>query len=67
MSVSPSEKWVKSYGQAKLADNGPNWQYGATARETAKLPEFIEKCSQVGVKPSIRKARDFRRKLGKFS
>lgn len=40
---------------------------GITARDLSKHPEFIKACEKLGVTPSIRKARDYRNKMGKFS
>lgn len=40
---------------------------GVSARVISTSPEFIKKCEEVGSKPSIRQARDYRRKLGKYS
>lgn len=40
---------------------------GRTARDISEDEDFILACEEVGAKPSIRQARDYRRKLGRFS
>lgn len=38
-----------------------------TAREISKSPEFIKKCEELDVTPTVRQARDYRRKIGKYA
>ena len=38
-----------------------------TAREISKSPEFLKVCEELNVKPSVRQARDYRRKIGKYA
>lgn len=40
---------------------------GITAKDISNSKEFLAACDKLGVKPSIRQARDYRRKMGRFS
>lgn len=39
---------------------------GMTARDIAKSDDFIATCAELGAEPSVRLARDYRRRIGRF-
>lgn len=65
----PNAEWVKKYGhnwervKVQLKPNIPD----VTARHISISKDFVAGCAHFNVKPTIRQARKYRAKIGKWS
>lgn len=66
MSVRPSREWINRFGNKSFDPLG-GYPPAVTARMISQDPQFKALCEELGVKPTIRQARNFRRKMGRFA
>lgn len=66
MSVQPSAEFYKKgiHNLAPLQDQ-PHPDH--TARAVSKRSDFLSACDKLGIKPTIRQARDYKRRMGRFT
>jgi len=67
--VKPSVEWDKEHFNYKsdYKPCGTKFNGKPSAREIYNSEEFKNACARLEVKPSVRQARDFRRKIGRFA
>ncbi len=64
MAVKPGREWLK---MARWKECQVVQEAHPSAREIAKTSQFQDRCLELDVKPSVRQARDYRRKIGRFA